>query len=580
MANHYITTNQTSLNTAKGDNTFVAFGVTINGGIDMRGVGIANGGEQTVNLNGTLFGSLNDYYTATSGRNQVFIGETGSINHYWSSAIQMGGGGHTIINAGTISSMQYGTAMYLLGTVGAYQTERITLTNTGTISSISLHPERTWADATIYASSSVGTTLTNTGTILSSIGYAVTLYSAEDIVTNHGLIQGGVRLGDGNDWFDSRQGFVTGMVLGDGGNDILYGGKGDDNLVGGADNDRIDGSIGADLMVGGTGDDTYFVDNSFDVVDEDNATWGGGGNDTVKSAISFDLTNPEQVIGTIETLVLTGTANISGFGTGANETIEGNSGNNILNGSFGDDNLSGNGGNDQLFGDLGNDSLVGGDGNDMLYGGAGADFLEGGLGDDLMFGGAGRDTYLVYDLGDVVDEAVTGSNGIDKIVTFASFFDLADSDQVKGAVENLELVYGNSGWGNSLKNVMVGNAGKNSLDGKLGNDVLTGGGEADRFLFTTALNAAKNRDKITDFVHGTDKIVLENAIFTSLAKKGGLPTANFAINNPGDANDFIVYNTTNGILSYDADGNGAGAGIPFVTLTGVPGLTQADVVVI
>mgnify|MGYP006285292699 CR=1 FL=1 len=392
MTFHYITANQSGLNTGKGDNIFVAQGVTINGGIDMRGSGINSGGEQTVNFNGTLFGSLNDYWTDSSGRNQVFIGATGSINNYWSSAIQMGGGGHTIVNAGTISSMQYGTALYMLGTLGAYQSERITLTNTGTISSISQHPERTWADSTVYIQSTAGATLTNTGSILSSIGYAVAFYSGEDSVTNHGLIQGGVLLGDGNDWLDSRQGWITGIVLGGGGNDTVYGGKGDDTLVGDSGNDRIDGSIGADVMIGGAGDDIYFVDNSFDVVDEDNLTWGGDGSDTIKSAINFDLRNSEQVIGTIEKLVLTGTANIDGFGTNANETIEGNVGNNVLIGSYGDDTLYGNAGNDQLFGDQGNDALAGGIGKDTLYGGEGADWLDGSLGDDLMFGGAGKDT--------------------------------------------------------------------------------------------------------------------------------------------------------------------------------------------
>lgn len=47
-----------------------------------------------------------------------------------------------------------------------------------------------------------------------------------------------------------------------------------------------------------------------------------------------------------------------------------------------------------------------------------------------------------------------------------------------------------------------------------------------------------------------------------------------------DANDFLLYDTTTGTLSYDADGNGAGAKVEFVTLVGIPALTAADFTII
>jgi len=114
------------------------------------------------------------------------------------------------------------------------------------------------------------------------------------------------------------------------------------------------------------------------------------------------------------------------------------------------------------------------------------------------------------------------------------------------------------------------------LDGGLANDTLIGGAGADTFTFDTALNALTNRDTIQDLVHGTDKIALSHAVFTAFAAPGPLPAANFAINAPADGNDFILYNTTTGALSYDPDGNGVKAAVPFATLTGVPGITQAD----
>ena len=57
----------------------------------------------------------------------------------------------------------------------------------------------------------------------------------------------------------------------------------------------LNGATGADAMRGGGGNDTYVVDNVNDAVDE--AVAGSGGNDTVRSAISFGLANPAHVRG-------------------------------------------------------------------------------------------------------------------------------------------------------------------------------------------------------------------------------------------------------------------------------------------
>jgi hypothetical protein len=67
--------------------------------------------------------------------------------------------------------------------------------------------------------------------------------------------------------------------------------------------------------------------------------------------------------------------------------------------------LNGGAGADQLLGLGGNDQLNGGDGNDLLNGGDGNDTLDGGVGADTMKGGLGNDTYLVDNVGDVIDES-------------------------------------------------------------------------------------------------------------------------------------------------------------------------------
>ena len=127
---------------------------------------------------------------------------------------------------------------------------------------------------------------------------------------------------------------------------------------------------------------------------------------------------------------------------------------------------------------------------------------------------------------------------------------------------------------------IYGNAGANVLDGKGGNDLLTGGAGADIFAFTAALGAG-NVDTIADFVAGTDKIGLDDAIFTAIGGLGAL-NANAFVTGAGaaDADDRIVYNSATGQLFYDADGNGGGAAILFATLQGAPVLAASDFQVI
>jgi Ca2+-binding RTX toxin-like protein len=145
--------------------------------------------------------------------------------------------------------------------------------------------------------------------------------------------------------------------------DTLNGYGGNDTLSGGGGNDRLDGGTGVDSMLGGGGDDFYLVNVTQDKVVET----GGAGSDTILSFVS--LTLPANV----EKLVLAGSGNLNGTGTGAAETLVGNVGNNRLVGQGGNDKLVGSFGNDTLDGGAGNDTLVGGNGTDKLVGGAGND---------------------------------------------------------------------------------------------------------------------------------------------------------------------------------------------------------------
>ena len=103
--------------------------------------------------------------------------------------------------------------------------------------------------------------------------------------------------------------------------------------------------------------------------------------------------------------------------------------------------------------------------------------------------------------------------GIDRVVSFLDYTLVAN-------VEKLDLIgEARIGTGNELANTLTGNVygntlsgmdGADTLIGAEGADTLTGGAGADSFVFRmgdSGLDAA-NRDVVTDFVHGPDRIDL------------------------------------------------------------------------
>jgi serralysin len=140
--------------------------------------------------------------------------------------------------------------------------------------------------------------------------------------------------------------------------------------------------------------------------------------------------------------------------------------------------------------------------------------------------------------------------------------------------ENLSLtgVTAINGVGNSLNNVLVGNAAANTL---------TGGTGADQFVFNTALSGT-NVDTITDFSRTEgDVIALSSAVFTKLQGKTNLSSYfRLSTQKPIGGDDYLVYNNATGQLAYDVTGNG-GASVVFATLINKPqDFTAAQMVVI
>jgi Ca2+-binding RTX toxin-like protein len=347
-----------------------------------------------------------------------------------------------------------------------------------------------------------------------------------------------------------------------------------DNVIrGNSAANTLDGGAGADTMYGGAGDDTYVVDNAGDKVFEN----ANEGTDTVRSSVSFTLG------ANVENLVLTGTANISGYGNSGHNTITGNAGSNVLDGAGGGDTLQGGAGNDVYYirnagdtivegagegtidtalatvsytlnadaqverlaaadanattainltgnayshliqGNNGANVLTGGSGNDNLFAYAGDDRLDGGQGVDQMTGGMGNDTYVVDNGGDQVIENVNeGTDTVESSITYT----------LGANVENLTLTGGSAidGTGNSGANVIHGNAAANTLNGGGGSDMLYGGGGDDIYIVGNVgvqvfESANEGIDTVRSSVSFTLGANIENLVLTGTGNINGYGNA-------------------------------------------------------
>jgi Ca2+-binding RTX toxin-like protein len=381
--------------------------------------------------------------------------------------------------------------------------------------------------------------------------------------------------------------------------DNLVGTAANDTINGLGGNDTINGGAGNDTMAGGTGDDSYVVDSALDVIVEA----AGEGTDSVSSTVTYTLA------ANVENLTLTGTAAINGTGNTLNNSLTGNSAANVLSGLDGTDTLNGGGGNDSLSGGAGNDLFVfnsplAADNVDTISDFATGDrlqldraiFTTLSAGTTLtaaeFLGGAGSNAATTAQQR-LVFNTTTGALRYDADGTGATASVLianltagapltaaainlvgtptppppppsnvingtANADNLVGTAANDTI---NGLGGNDTIN---GGAGNDTLDGGLGNDTLTGGAGADRFNFTTTPNATSNRDTLTDFVQGTDRIGLSRAIFSGFGATATTVTTAQFLEARGTGSTVtaaagirLLYDRDNSQLFYDPTGGSA-----------------------
>lgn len=127
--------------------------------------------------------------------------------------------------------------------------------------------------------------------------------------------------------------------------------------------------------------------------------------------------------------------------------------------------------------------------------------------------------------------------------------------------------------GGKGSDVFDGGPGSDILDGGPGKDRLTGGAGPDRFRIASAAEAS---DTVTDFVPGTDKIVLPANGWPGLERRR-VVIINGATPAPTRSKPTFLFDTDKGTLSFDRDGTGGAAAIRVVRLQGVQKVKPSDI---
>ncbi|MEM8686609.1 MAG: CHRD domain-containing protein [Pseudomonadota bacterium] len=345
-------------------------------------------------------------------------------------------------------------------------------------------------------------------------------------VLNRGQIEGDVKLSAGNDVFNGAQGSTFGLI---------DGGAGDDTLTGGREDNQLIGGLGSDGLNGGDGIDTAAY-NDADVPVTVNLETGTATRETGFS-LSFDDVSVAPL-----------TLNTALSGDFVSEALNGNLYFNIHTNDF-------NGG--EIRGQLDTivDNTVGGNGTIVISGSLDASQEQGPTSDseatgfgtvvinvvggvaesyslDLEVSGlatsdllpvAGVSSIHIHNApsgvnGPVTLDAVQDAGGDINGIAQVPGADTGDGNVFAEVIETDTLINIENVIGSNDADVIIGDAGSNRLEGLSGDDALTGGLNADVFVFGPA-NTPSN-DTVSDYADGEDLFDVSAFGFTNFGDVG------------------------------------------------------------
>ena len=297
--------------------------------------------------------------------------------------------------------------------------------------------------------------------------------------------------GDGNDLIYG--GDENDQLFGEAGNDTLIGGDNNDELFGGAGNDFLDGRIGNDDLIGGAGADTLYGEGENDTASYESSPLAVNVNLITGTGIGGDAEG--DVLISIERLEGS-EFNDTLIGDSGDNELRGRRGADFIDGGAGVDTAvyRGNSGvNINLItgvtgGDAASDTLIGIENieaskfNDTLIGDSANNLFEGREGADFIDGGAGSDTasYDSSDFGVYIDLSLgIARNATNTLISDAAGDTLIGIENIIGSKDGQDTLIGDSANnyinGNRENDLLIGAGGADTLDGDRGDDTLDGG---------------------------------------------------------------------------------------------------------
>jgi|GEM_PF-2938059 len=273
-------------------------------------------------------------------------------------------------------------------------------------------------------------------------------------------------------------------------------GSGDGDDEGGDNADSLEGGDGFDWLTGGHGNDTIHAGDGNDIV------FGG-------QTISDPNDGDDEIIG-----------------GGGDDAILGNGGNDLI--YLDDETEDTIDGDDNAFGGRGSDTIYGGGGNDLIAGGGGlvhpsdeADSLIGGSGGDILIGNGGNDTLIAGededDTGDTESNYLFGGLGADSIIGAGG------DDFISGQLDD-DILTGNGG---SDTFVFFGNS---------GDDIITDFGAEDTIIIASSANGVDSFDDLNPrMVSGMLMLTLNENSHIFLQGVTDLDDSSVIIDNSGTA---------------------------------------------
>lgn len=386
------------------------------------------------------------------------------------------------------------------------------------------------------------------------------------------------------------------VVIGNSGNNILNGGAGNDKLTGGTGNDSLIGGIGTDQVVE-TGDFGYVLTNtSLTRTTISSSVFTTATPDTFSSNTPLAIADYTSVISTLNVSGLSGSITDLNILINISHTWNSDLRVFLINplGTqvklFSEVGIGSKGFLDTLLDDEANTSITSGSGTFT-----GTFRPEGNLANfdgsnpngnwklkiiDAADGDTGtlNDWAVTFNTeGTIIPPPLTSSE-VDTLsqIEQANLTGGNSNNKLDASTFTLGAVTLNGGLGNDT---LIGGSSDDFLIGGNGSDLLTSGNGADRFIYNAK---GEGIDQITDFIAVNDTIAVSAAGFGGgLTPSTSISTAQWFIGTGATtASHRFIYNSANGNLFFDSDGNGANAQIQLAMLSGAPVLTNNDILVI